>query len=125
MNVTKDLNLLTVKIPHRPFLVYTQKPIEVPEPIREKRYIDKLIELVASQVPVDSIDISDISDEQVHDGKIFNDNNTNRSSNAYDILFLFHQEYVTPAEYYNLKKFVENGGTIIFNDANIFTTEVR
>jgi hypothetical protein len=123
-NVTEDLNLLTVKIPHGPFLVYTQKPTEVPEPIREKRYIDKLMELLASQFPVDSVDISDISDEQVHDGKIFN-NNTNRSSNAYDTLFLFHQEYATPDEYYNLKKFVENGGTIIFNDANIFTTEVR
>jgi hypothetical protein len=42
-----------------------------------------------------------------------------------NILFLFHQEYATQAEYNNLKQFVENGGTIVFNDGNILTTEVR
>ena len=37
---------------------------------------------------------------------------------------LGHSEYVTHEEYYNLKKFVENGGTIILFDANTFYTEV-
>ena len=122
-NVTKDLNLLTVKVPHGPFLVYTQNATDVPEPIREKRFIDKLIELTAAQAPVDSIEISDVTDKEVNDGKIFVDKNNN--TNAYDVLHLFHQEYVTSAEYYNLKKFVENGGRIVFNDSNIFTTEVK
>jgi hypothetical protein len=49
----------------------------------------------------------------------------NGTRNAYDILFLFHQEYVTQLEYSNLKKFVANGGTIVFNDGNIFTVDVN
>jgi hypothetical protein len=103
--------------------VYTQNATDTPEPIREKRYIDKLIELAAAESPVDSIEISNITDKEVNNGNIFVDGNNN--TNAYDVLFLFHQEYVTSAEYYNLKKFVENGGTIVFNDSNIFTTEVK
>jgi len=122
-NVTKDLNLLTVKIPNGPFRVYTQNATEVPEPVREKRFIDKLIELAAAGSPVDSVEISNVTDREVNDGKIFVGGNN--ATNAYDVLFLFHQEYVTSAEYYNLKKFVENGGTIVFNDSNIFTTEVK
>jgi len=121
-NVTTDLNLLTANVPHEPVPIYTQKPTDVPEPTREKQYIDKLIELVRNRASVDSLRISDITDKEVHDGKIFNAYN---NSNAYDVLFLFHQEYVTSAEYYNLKKFVGNGGTIVFNDSNILTTEVK
>ena len=50
-----------------------------------------------------------------------NDNKTN----AYDILLLFHNEYVTQSEYNNLKQFVKNGGTIVFIDSNVFYAEVR
>lgn len=39
-NVTTDLNLLTAKIPSEPVLIYTQKPGDIPGPIREKEYID-------------------------------------------------------------------------------------
>src|SRR5215216_1653852 len=68
------------------------------------------------------IQIADITDKEVHEGDIFDSD----GNNAYDMLFLFHQEYVTQAEYDNLKKFVvQNGGTIVFNDANIFTVEVK
>ncbi len=42
----------------------------------------------------------------------------------YDILVLGHSEYVTQQEYNNFKKFVENGGTIILIDANMFFAEV-
>jgi len=121
-NVTTDLNLLTAKIPHEDVPIYTQKATDVPAPTREKQYIDKLIELVRNRALDASLRISDITDKEVSDGKIFN--TYNNSSNAYDVLFLFHQEYVTSAEYYNLKKFVANGGTIVFNDSNILTTEV-
>jgi|SRR5581483_8944218 len=118
-NVTTDLNLLTVKVPHGPFLVYDDKPSDTPPPPREAEYIDTLMQHVKSQAPT-AVRISDITDKEVHDGSIFNSN----GSNAYDALFLFHQEYVTQSEYNNLKQFVANGGTIVFNDANIFTVEV-
>jgi hypothetical protein len=50
-------------------------------------------------------------DEDVHDGHIFNTDNN--KTNAYDILLLFHNEYVTQNQYNNLKQFVSNGGTIV------------
>ena len=117
-NVTTDLNLLDVKVPHGPFLVYDDKPSDIPPPPREAEYIDTLMQHVKSRIP--TVKISDITDKEVHDGSIFNRN----GSNAYNALFLFHQEYVTQSEYNNLKQFVANGGTIVFNDANIFTVEV-
>jgi N,N-dimethylformamidase beta subunit-like protein len=61
-------------------------------------------------------------DEDVHDGHIFS---TDNKTNAYDILLLFHNEYVTQQEYDNLKQFVKNGGTIVFIDANALYAEVR
>jgi hypothetical protein len=119
-NVTTDLNLLKVKVPQGPFLIYTQSPTDKPDPIREKEYIDKLIELVKGRAPY-NVQIADITDKEVDGGLIFAPN----GSNAFSVLFLFHQEYVTPAEYHNLEKFVQNGGTVVFNDANILTTEVK
>ena len=53
-------------------------------------------------------------------GKIFNADGTN----AYDVLFLFHNEYLTRAEYDNFKKFVTNGVTIVFGDGNALYAEV-
>ena len=55
-------------------------------------------------------------------GKIFNAEL--RLANAYDVLFLFHNEYVTRAEYDNFKKFVTNGGTIVFGDGNVLYAEL-
>jgi N,N-dimethylformamidase beta subunit-like protein len=63
-------------------------------------------------------------DEDVHDGHIFYPD-SNNMTNAYDILLLFHNEYVTQQEYDNLKQFVNNGGTIVFIDANALYAEVR
>ena len=48
--------------------------------------------------------VTNITDVDVHDGKIFQTN----GSNAYDILFLFNNEYVTDPEYNNLRQFVSN-----------------
>lgn len=120
-NVTTDLNLLTVKVPHKPVLGYDDKPSDhVPLP-REKEYIDTLIQHVRNNAPAGTnVSVSDLTDKDVHNGLIF----SNNGNNAYRILFLFHQEYVTQTEYDNLKQFVANGGTIVFNDANIFTVEV-
>jgi glucose/arabinose dehydrogenase len=61
-----------------------------------------------------------ISDEDVHDGNIFYDD----GSNVYDVIFLLHNEYVTQAEYDNLKRYVSNGGTVVFIDSNVFYAEV-
>jgi hypothetical protein len=66
--------------------------------------------------------ITVMRDEDVHDGHIFYQDN---KSNAYDLLMLFHSEYVTQAEYNKLKEFVKNGGVLVLIDANVFYAEVR
>ena len=64
--------------------------------------------------------VVNISDEDVHHGHIFNQD----GSNAYDVLFMLHDEYATNNSYYNLKQFVTNGGTIVFLDGNVFYAQV-
>jgi Na+/H+ antiporter NhaD/arsenite permease-like protein len=54
-----------------------------------------------------------------------NSSTSNNGINAYDVIILGHQEYVTQKEYYNLKRFVGNGGTMIVLDGNVFYAEVR
>src|SRR5215213_5710901 len=123
-NVTTDLNLLTVRVPDGPYLHYNDDPFDTPRIPSQQQYYDTLRELVEEKASSQNlaIDIADITDKEVHDGSIFD----SAGNNVYDVLFLFHQEYVTQAEYDNLKKFVvQNGGTIVFNDANIFTVEVK
>jgi hypothetical protein len=61
-----------------------------------------------------------LSDEDLHEGYIFKDDGTN----AYDVLFMLHEEYVTKQEYMNLKRFVSNGGVIVFIDGNVFYAQV-
>jgi hypothetical protein len=123
-NVTTNLNLLTVQVPDETYTYYRDDPSEGPSTPVQQDYYDMLIELVeeeASSLNLD-VEITDISDKEVHHGDIFD----SAGNNAYDVLFLFHQEYVTQAEYDNLKKFVvQNGGTIVFNHANMFIAEVN
>ncbi len=64
--------------------------------------------------------VYDISDEDVHQGYIFNED----GSNAYDALFLLHDEYATKQSYSNLKKFVTNGGSLVFIDGNVMYAEI-
>jgi hypothetical protein len=59
-------------------------------------------------------------DQDVHEGAIF----TN-GMNKFDVIILFHHEYVTQQEYNNLKQFVANGGTMILFDGNVFYAEVK
>lgn len=63
--------------------------------------------------------VTNLTDVDVDQGKIFSSD----GKNQYDILFLFHNEYLTQDEYSNLKQFVKNGGTIVFTDANILFAE--
>jgi len=122
-DVRTDLNLLTVRVPDGPYLNYKDDPFDSPRIPLQQQYYDTLKELVEEKASQNlAIDIADITDKEVDEGSIFD----SAGNNVYDVLFLFHQEYVTQAEYDNLKKFVvQNGGTIVFNDANIFTVEVR
>ena len=59
-----------------------------------------------------------LTDADVDNGTIFKKNsntgvsvNSDSSNNAYDLIILGHQEYVTQQEYDNLRHFVANGGT--------------
>jgi len=61
-----------------------------------------------------------IRDEDIHNGRIFLSN----GSNAFDILVLFHEEYMTQEGYDFLRQFAFNGGTMILLDGNIFYAEV-
>jgi hypothetical protein len=123
-NVTTDLHMLTVRVPDETYIYYKDDPREGPTIPLQQNYFDMLMGLVEEEASSQNldIDIEDITDEEVHEGDIFDSD----GNNAYDVLFLFHQEYVTQAEYDNLRKFVvQNGGTIVFNHANIFTVEVN
>ena len=52
-------------------------------------------------------------------------NDSNNYINAYDVIILGHQEYVTQKEYDNLRQFVKSGGTMIILDGNVFYAEVK
>jgi glucose/arabinose dehydrogenase len=123
INVTNDLHLLNkVKMLPDPGLV-----IDAPSELNAKlgaldtdvkNYLTPLIEHVKQFSGNNSITL--IRDEDAHDGNIF----TNDGSNAYDVIFLLHSEYVTQEEYDNFKQFVSNGGTIVFIDGNILYAEI-
>jgi peptidoglycan/xylan/chitin deacetylase (PgdA/CDA1 family) len=106
-NVTTDVNLLTGVIPNDT------------SPKSSRIYVNRLINTlkpVLSEFPLVSV----LKDEDIDRGSIFFTNGTN----LYDVLVLGHEEYVTQKEYDNLKRFVSNGGTIIFINSNMFYGEV-
>ena len=139
-NITTDLDMLTVKIPRSVAELYNGTDLMI------------LTNLTAL-IPINGTELNDVSthgfpnpqpiwlpfidhvlkdfpnatvtvmrDEDVSDGHIFytDDNETN----VYDVLMLFHNEYLTQSEYDNLKQFVENGGNLVTIDGNPFYAEV-
>jgi hypothetical protein len=127
-NITTDLDMLTVRTPP-----------SIPEDKNETvlRHLSNFTSLLPTDpnlqkfwVPLTNHTKEDapnaivtvMRDEDVNEGHIFNA--SNNKSNAYDILLLLHNEYVTQAEYNNLKRFVENGGKIVFIDGNVFYAQV-
>jgi hypothetical protein len=113
--IKTDLNLLRNRpIPHGPFPYYAY-PTQPPA-IPYINYFKILLQHVKAEDPF----VTNTTDVDVHEGKIFRTN----GSNAYDVLFLFHNEYVTQSEYNNLRQFVSNGGTILFTEANTLYAEV-
>jgi hypothetical protein len=110
-NITEDLEMLTAKVPAR--FAYQIHP--------------ELFEMLPLHIEqtFPRFNISLINDAEVHDGKIFKVNDNGIMTNAYDIIMIGHQEYVTHEEYSNLKTFVSNGGTLIVLTGNVFYAEVR
>lgn len=125
VNVTNDPNLLSSGVGSN------QKELSSASGMV---YLLKNIKWLTSQS-----NITLLTDANVDNGNIFNKNNNsssnlsyvsnssnrNSSSNAYDLIILGHQEYVTQQEYDNLKHFVANGGTMIILDGNVFYAEVK
>jgi hypothetical protein len=66
--------------------------------------------------------ITVLTDADVDNGSIFENRGGDRgvdiNNNAYDVVILGHQEYVTQQEYNYLKDFVSNGGTMFLLDGN-------
>jgi hypothetical protein len=103
-NVTTDLNLLSNRVTYQtPSSAYTM--------------LD-LLQNIKWITPDSNVTV--LTDTNVDSGGIFLQN----GSNAYDVVILGHQEYVTQREYNNLKQFVANGGTMIILDGNVFYAEV-
>ena len=107
-SVTSDIDMLTANLPGREESFNSYKAIG----------LHYLKDFTSFLLP--NADTYYLSDEDIHNGLIFINNNIN----FYDILVLAHSEYVTHEEYYNLKKFVENGGVIILLDSNALFAEV-
>ena len=100
--ITTDLNLMTGDIPFE----------------SNYEYFQSIFNLV-KQSSLNSI-VSVIGDEEIDGGLIFKNNRVN----AYNVLILLHNEYVTQTEYDNLKQFLDNGGTVILLNGNVFYAQV-
>jgi len=113
--ITDNVYLLKDKpIPHGPFPFYLH-----PE-YNDIPYI-KYAYLNGNLVQKNNQFMVNLTDADVDQGKIFLED----GGNAYDILILLHNEYVSQPEYNNLKKFVANGGTIVFTEGNVLYAEVK
>jgi N,N-dimethylformamidase beta subunit-like protein len=131
VNVTSDLNLLSSRV------INNKK--ELSSSIYAMVYLLRNFKWLTSQP-----NITLLTDADVDNGAIFEKNNGNSSDiisinssgngissnsnngiNAYDVIILGHQEYVTQKEYDNLMQFVRSGGTMIILDGNVFYAEVK
>ena len=112
--VTENLDMLKDRpIPDGPFPFYLH-----PE-YNDIPYIEYFY-LIHDLAKRNNTIVTNLTDMDVDQGKIFQED----GKNAYDVLILFHNEYISQPEYDNLKKFVENGGTILFTEGNILYAQV-
>jgi hypothetical protein len=123
VNVTTDLEMIRdVKVlPEAPVAADAKTELDAKLGSLDtdvKEYLIPFTEHVKKFAPNSTVVL--IGDEDVHDGYIFEED----GSNVYDVIFLLHNEYVTQAEYDNLKRYVSNGGTIVFIDSSVFYAEV-
>ena len=105
-NTTKYLNLLTSKI--------DKESVPGFRTLNLQNHISNLIP---------NANVTIISDIDIHNGHIFNNNTI--KSNKYDAIILEHQEYVTQEEYDHIRQFVANGGILILPYSNIFYAEIK
>lgn len=112
-NITTNLDLLTGKIPR----MTTSTNLT--------RFVQVLPGNIEQLLPEAKICI--LSDADLHKGSIFYTKDTlpSQPTNLYDIIMIFHEEYVTNEIYNNLKKFVYNGGTLMALSGNPFYAQVK
>jgi hypothetical protein len=128
INVTTDLNMLTAKL-DEPVWIDSLTSADMAKNMSmfsridpDNRQIVILADRLENELLPNQSQVTVINDEDVHNGYIFGEIN---ESNAYDVLVLNHDEYVTQEMYDNYKKFVQNGGSMIFLDGNVFYAEVQ
>jgi len=85
--------------------------------------IQQKMTIVLDQIKkvIPSANVYNIKDQDVDNGKLI----LNDTSNNFDVLIVLHEEYVTQKMYDDFKRFVSNGGVILFLDANFFFAEVN
>ena len=106
-NVTTNLNMLSSKVTNQTTRSSSSYSFD---------YLPKHLKTI---FPNSNIDV--LTDADADYGSIF----LNNGANKYHVIILGHQEYVTQQEYDNLKRFVSNGGTMIFMDGNVFYAQVK
>jgi hypothetical protein len=119
-NITNDLSLLSSKVINYPTITPTTK-------VHSAFAMLSLLKNFKLISPGSNITV--LTDADVDNGLIFDNRGGERSvdtnNNAYDVIILGHQEYVTQQEYNYLKKFVSNGGTMFLLDGNVFYAQVK
>jgi hypothetical protein len=117
-NITKDLNLLSSKVIKYPTITPTTKVHSAFAMLS----ILKNFKLISP-----NSNVTVMTDSDVDNGSIFQNRggSIDTNNNAYDVVILGHQEYVTQKEYDYLRKFVSNGGTMFLLDGNVFYAQVK
>jgi hypothetical protein len=117
-NITNDLNLLSSKIIKYPTITPTTN-------VHSAFAMLSLLKNFKLISPDSNITV--LTDADVDNGSIFHNRggSVDTNSNAYDVVILGHQEYVTQREYNYLKDFVSNGGTMFLLDGNVFYAQVK
>ncbi len=105
--VTSDLDDLTVIVPITDTELTAPKALYIPAALNMYKH------LKTTRPSTDSI--TTLTDIDLHNGAQIN----------YDILLIFHEEYVTQQLYQNLQSFVVNqGGVLVAMDGNVFFAKV-
>src|SRR5215472_2202027 len=119
-NITNDLNLLSSKVIKYPTITPTTN-------VHSAFAMLSLLKNFKLISPDSNITV--LTDADVDNGSVFHNRGAERSvdtnNNAYDVIILGHQEYVTQQEYNYLKKFVSNGGTMLLLDGNVFYAQIK
>jgi len=122
-NVTSNLNLLSTRVTNdSPTTTKTSSAVVMYNLLKHLNWLTKIDNNVTVLTDQD-VDNGSIFERQIYNGSVGVHGISSR--NAFDVIILGHQEYVTQTEYDNLKLFVANGGTIFIMDGNVFYAEVK